>query len=239
MSNRRSKLRFTLRSLLTLGLVVSVPLIWFGGSLRRAERQRLAVEAIREAGGVVRYDWEMDNSGNVILTGKTRIQQWLMESQGRDFFSDVVGVEFIYPAQADDAVLERVGELPHLKLLILSGGQVTDAGLDHLKHLSELRMLVLEESQVTDAGLAHLDGLTSIEHLDLYYPQLTRSGLEHVRDLRNLKSLDLSDNEITDVDLDPVKRMKCLTSIDLWRTAVTDDGLHELRKALPHCEIAH
>lgn len=53
---KHRRFRFSLRTLLIVVVVLGVVLGWFAFKMRKAERQRKAVEAIREAGGVVIYD---------------------------------------------------------------------------------------------------------------------------------------------------------------------------------------
>ena len=60
----RWRFQFSLRSLVVLVVAVAVPLGWFGVKLREAERQRRAVEAIRGTGGMVYYDYQLDESGD-------------------------------------------------------------------------------------------------------------------------------------------------------------------------------
>ena len=58
-------LRLSVRELMVLVLVVGAGLGWM---VRSARIQREAVEAIKSAGGTVRYDWEW-NHGHTITAG--------------------------------------------------------------------------------------------------------------------------------------------------------------------------
>ena len=51
----RPKLRFSLRLLL---LVVTLLSLWLANQANRAKRQKLAVSAVQEFGGQVRYDYQ-------------------------------------------------------------------------------------------------------------------------------------------------------------------------------------
>jgi hypothetical protein len=56
----RRFLRFSVRGLIVFVIVVGAGLGWF---VRQAHVQRDAVAAIEEAGGSVRYDWELSDGG--------------------------------------------------------------------------------------------------------------------------------------------------------------------------------
>jgi hypothetical protein len=52
-----------------------------------------------------------------------------------------------------------------------------------------------------------------------------------------LEELDICTAQVDDANLDDIKRMNGLKRLDIRRTRITDDGIAELRKALPNCEI--
>ena len=80
--------------------------------------------------------------------------------------------------------------------------------------MTNLETLSLVNTQITDAGLQHLKGLTKLRELRLY-TQITDAGLEHLEGLTNLESLFLGG------------------------THLTDEGVKQLGKALPNCDIVH
>ncbi len=214
----RCRFQFTVRSLVVLVVAVAVPCCWLAVKLRKAERQRQAVEAVeamREAGGWVMYDYEFDESG--VYTGRKAeppAPAWLRELLGVDFFADVVGVHSLYATELGDVGLEHFKELTELRhLMLFRDTQVTDVGVEHLKSLTKLEMLSLQATQLTDNGLEQLKGLTKLEWLDLSSTRVTDAGLVHLKGLTRLERLDLSD------------------------TRVAEEGIEELRKALPNCEV--
>jgi hypothetical protein len=82
---------------------------------------------------------------------------------------------------ATDATLERLGTIPRIGSLIVSGGQITDAGLRHLSNFTELQRLVLHTKLVTDAGLPHLMGMTKLRNLDLKSARVTEAGVNKLQ----------------------------------------------------------
>jgi len=223
--------------LLIVVVLLSVLLGWCGMEMRQAGRQRQAVEAIRKAGGVVFYDFQLDESGYALPVQEPPAPAWLRELVGDDFFSEATGVGFNYPEEASDVVLGRVKGLTKLRLLYLSGPQVTDVGLKHLKRLTKLRTLLLHGTQVTDVGLEHLRGLRELESLDLSGTQVTNAGLEHLRGLTGLNRLELPGTQISDAGLQHLGELTGLENLNLHGTYVSDKGVEQLRKALPNCHI--
>ena len=176
--------------------------------MRRAERQRRAVQAIRKAGGQVCYDYEFD----FLVKPKPPGPAWLRRLVGIDFFANVVHVYL--DTEVDDEDLEHLNGLPKLDTLSLGGTQVTDGGLAQLKLLGDLQHLALVcNPHVGDRGLGHLRGLKKLKTLVLSSTQITVEGLRHLKGLSNLNELFVFDAE------------------------VTEKGINELRKALPECEI--
>jgi len=197
-------------------VLLGVGLGWFGWKLREAERQRRAVEAIEEAGGVVFYDYEFDRYGNFLPSQEPPIPTWLRELVSEDCFSEVVVVTFVEPAKASkvgDMVFEDLKVLKELGVLGLDDTHVTDAGLKDIRILKELGTLGLDDTHITDVGLENLEGLTNLEYLDLTGTQVSDEGLQHLKGLAKLEHLDLSD------------------------THVTPQGIKELQEALPNCLI--
>ena len=79
---RRRWLQFSLRTLLVLMLVASLPMSWLAVELRRGRQQRAAVLAVQKMGGDVRY--ERDASGRL----RTSVP-WLMGLLGEESHANV------------------------------------------------------------------------------------------------------------------------------------------------------
>ncbi len=193
-------------------VLLSVGLGWFAIKLREAERQRKAVEKIKEAGGWVRYDYEVDKFSVPIAKPEPPATAWLTKLVGDDFFSDVAGVN-------------------------LYDTKFGDAGLGHLKEMTRMEWLCLDGTQVTDVGLKHLTGLTELERLDFFGTQITDVGLEYLKGLTQLEWLALTATHISDVGLENLKGLTRLKYLVLDEAHVTEEGIEEFRKALPNCEV--
>jgi len=175
----RWRFQFSLRSLVVLVVAVAVPLGWFGVKLREAERQRRAVEGIREAGGwVFYYDDPWDNEGRRETKPKPPTPTWLTELVGEDFCADVVAVSFSLLDTGLEQHDEQAFLLRRVYLLFL---QPPNAGLEHVKGLKELKHLWLSDIKITDEGLENLIDLTKLGYLNLDGTFVTKEGVERLR----------------------------------------------------------
>ncbi len=86
----RRYLRFSVRGMLVLVLVIGAGLGWF---VRSARIQRKAVAVLRKAGGSVKYDREWKD-GKSRPGGRPWSPRWLMDRTGVEFFGHVTAVEF-------------------------------------------------------------------------------------------------------------------------------------------------
>jgi hypothetical protein len=135
----RSSLRFSLRGLIILVLLIGG---WLGWIVHRARLQRTTVLAVEKSGGGVLYDWQYKN-GRYASGGSSWWPKWLLDRLGVDYFHDVTWVLH----------LER---MPSLTFLYLAETGVTDAGLEHLKEMNSLKTLWLGGAKVTDSGVQEL-----------------------------------------------------------------------------------
>lgn len=121
---RRRWLRYSLITLLVLVVSAGIAMSWIAHRLQRSVRQHEAVEAILKTGGVVRFDFEIDQSGNSLAEASPPGPAWLRYWLGDDLCSNVVEAE----VQTDTA-LECVKDLPQLQRLHLFSSGITDVGL--------------------------------------------------------------------------------------------------------------
>ena len=148
---RRRWLRCSLITLLVLVASAGIGMSWIAHRLQLSMRQQEAMEAILEAGGRVKCDFEIDQSGNPLPQAPPPRPAWQRYWIGDDLGTNVVEAE----VQAD-TVLERIKDLPQLRQLRLSSKGITDAGLGHLEQVPQLETLHLERTQVTEQGVRQL-----------------------------------------------------------------------------------
>jgi hypothetical protein len=155
-----------------LMLLVLVLACWLGWITNKARQQRVAVTAITQSHGSVRYDWEFVN-GKLTTGRELAAPRWLRRALGDEFFQEVVEValhdedihkgRFPTPRPMTQAVLAHLRWLPRLKRLHLEGDQATDEGLRNIAGLTNLEILfILDAKGLGDAGVAHLAGLKKL-----------------------------------------------------------------------------
>ena len=98
--------------------------------------------------------------------------------------------------------VHTAGELPAehfqiLQILFKSNHKIDDAGLEALKGLSHVRTLDLFDTKIGDAGLTYIARLTTLEGLTLRETPVTDVGAAQLVRLTNLKLLDLVGTSVT------------------------------------------
>jgi hypothetical protein len=234
MGSRRRWLRFSVRTLLTIVAFIGCALGWAVRLIDSARAQRDAAAAIKNAGGSVGYDWEI-NHGRTTGRREPSGPKWLVDLIGIDFFGHVTFVTL--PETAPDEVLVHVGTFSRLDILLNRSTKITDTGLAHLHGLTALRLLQLRKTKVTDRGLLHLPSMCSLQSLDLRGTQITDDGLAHLAGMASLKHLDLRFTQVTDGALRHLTSLVNLVQLDLDDTKVTKAGKDWLQPFLPKTTI--
>jgi Leucine rich repeat len=153
---KRVRLRFSLRALLVLTLVVGLGVAWLTSEFnKRQTNARILAEfdVLRSLGCRIEYQGSKSVQSNWL-------DQFLGPSQTG--IADSVDCN---RKPITDAQLKHVSRLTHLRHLRLCNTAITDAGLAHLKGLKNLESLDLHGTSVTDAGLEHLKDLTNLREL--------------------------------------------------------------------------
>jgi internalin A len=221
--NWRYPLRVSVRALMILVLVLAAG---FGQIVRTERVQHAAVAAIKNAGGSVRYDWELKN-GKRIPDAKPWAPQWLVNQIGVDYFGNVVSV--ILTDTGTDMELAYVGRLRRLeRLTLVNCKRMTDTGLAKLIGLTGLRTLRFSTTPVGDAGLAHVRELVHLEHLHLDSALITDEGLANLKGLAGLQDLTIMGARVTDAGLANLEGLTVLKGLNLAHTNVTGVGLAHL-----------
>jgi hypothetical protein len=167
----------------------------FGWLAYRTRVQSDAAAAIKQAGGSLLYDRQMNHE-------EPWWPRWLGDFIGVDHYEHIVLVN----VRSDDSMLVRVGQLDRLERLSLDGSMVSDSGLMHLKGLTRLRWLNLRDTKLGDAGVNHLRRLTELRRLDLRRTSVSDAGLVRLKGLVNLEDLDIGGTLVTDAGVQELRR---------------------------------
>ena len=198
---RRPWLSFSLRGLLLLVLVLAVLCGW---KMNQVNRQRRAIESIRELGGAVHFNTSPYFKD---LEKQNRFEppSWLRRLCGDDFFDYVVGVR-LGGKHVDD--ISFIADLTMIQDLNLNGTNVSE--LAPLEHLTNLRKLDLMNTAVHD--LSPIRNLSRLEVLSLEFAKV--SDLEPLTELTNLQALSAVGTPVS--DLSPLSNMTRLKELKLF-----------------------
>jgi internalin A len=216
---KRRRLRFSLRGVLVAIAVIAV-LIWI--PIQRAKNQKLAVEKIRELGGVVKYDFVKFGGS------QPPAPLWLHRLLGDDFFYNVWDVSFDN-SKINDEDLNCLRDFPQLENLALRGCKnLTDAALAPCEELAKLDYLDISDTNLGDGAIAQLRNCSQLTLLWANDTKLTDAGLVDAGALRKLRLITLARTQITDAGLRNLSKLKNLMGLDADGTQVTDHGLSAL-----------
>lgn len=160
-------MRFRLRTILIAVAILSLALGWAAHAFRQAHRQKQAVNFLQTRGAEIYYDYEIAfferNRHLKAPNGWTyaRLRRVAKDSDNsiltRIFGKDLTrSVTKVYVGGMDDADCSHLCDLPRLRVLELSGGDITDAATEHLRQLDDLRELYLVDTNVTQTALDDL-----------------------------------------------------------------------------------
>jgi hypothetical protein len=235
---RRRWFRFSLRTLLILVTVLSLPLGWVGWRLGEVRRERATITWVEEMGGKVDFPSRINPDE----------RSWWEKSTDK-WFGERVWLVTLYETQVTD--LSPLAELKSLKEIAIGHTQVSD--LLPLADLKDLERLYLNNTQVSD--LSPLGELKNLEVLSLQHTQVT--DLSPLAELKSLESLWLHNTQVSDLsilvelknleylgvrntwvsDLSPLAELKNLKMLTLNDTPVSDEQVEELRQALPNARL--
>ncbi len=144
----KGRFQFSLRGMLLVFTLVSLPLGWIGFRIGQLRRQAAVVKELEPLAPRLHYRY-----GNL---------RW-------------ISFEDTKPDQFDPSVLARLKDLPKLERLDLRGMPIADAELAYLRG-ARLMRLDLADTPITDAGLAHLEGIEGLCYVEVSGTSVTGSG---------------------------------------------------------------
>jgi hypothetical protein len=230
--------QFTLRTLTIFMVLSSVLLGALGWRLQRARKQARAVATLTSMGAEVGYDYWMQFNNDGAIEYKKGPQQspipgFLRRILGDDFFHDVY---FVHrpktSSQAElDSAWNAIGELPHLKVLEISGKDGDHGpGIANLRKTSELQMLLIRNGTATSDDLAVLSALRELRGLHCLGPECDDSLLQGLCELPHLRELSIRAPQITEDGVNAIARHKNLEVLKLLPGPIGNRELELLSK---------
>lgn len=169
----RKPLQFRVSTMLCVATALAVPLAWLGHDIRAAKKQELFLAKVRSQGSWFRYDVspvERRKAAN-------KLQRWLLDSFGDDFFANVEWLDI----SATNNGFERIADVRQLKGVNFRACKITDDNLECCRDQPFLKQLCLDDTPITDAGLDYLIGLENLEELWLRNTRVTEQGIERLK----------------------------------------------------------
>lgn len=195
--------RYSVRALLVLIFVISLPLGWIGRDYFRAQREQEVVDLIYRHGGRVLYDHQFQDGHFVYDAtprGNPTLRQWL----GDHLYARVVVVSV--PPQGADEVVPRLAGLADLREVRLASFRLSDRSVDALASLGRLRGIMLHGTRLSPDQMQRLASTTNLEWIELH------------------------GNVFTDDHLAGLFAASRLEKVKLVRVAATDGGIRHLAK---------
>lgn len=250
-SQKRWRLRFSLRGLLFTTLLLAVALAWCAWQLRIANREFNAAQQLRLAGADVSLVRERNARAGVVQS-----------IFGEHFLNGVDRVSFFHVQKLNDNDLRPLEELRGLRELSIVHGDVTDNGLDYVMGSRNLLRLSLSGLPISKSGIVKLHLLEMLSDLDLSDTNIADDSLETIAEFSQLRVLSLRGTRVTSKGLVAIQNLQLLEVLDLANTAVDDSsletfrnmpnlqrlivtdtqvsgiGIKRLELALPHCHVS-
>ncbi|MDA8746097.1 hypothetical protein N9N28_15845 [Rubripirellula amarantea] len=208
--------------------------------MNQLKREREAIKALQAERVIMLFDYQ--------YAGHTEppSPEWLRKWIGNELVTDVEMLSFTVimlggpvSENVNDDLLVHLRSLPGVKYLMLDGCQgITDQGLVHLKGMVDLEELILSQTKITGSGFDALRKLRNLKNLDLQSTPVVDSSLAKLVSHKQLEELWLTDTRITDEAVPYLTQLTELKQLDVALTEMTPDGVQQLRKALPNCEIS-
>jgi hypothetical protein len=259
--------RFGLRTLLIAITLFAVGLGWL---VQRVERQRRAVEAIERRHGRVVYAHEYAHDQALLKAGTLRrtspeapppgpaILSWLSPH----YFQRVENVYL-------DLELDRSGEgwplgdLPGVKRLLISRGQITKQQLRSISQAHSLEELHLINTRCEMGGKGCLSGLwklkqidilsasfsaeafrdlcnaPSAEHFSIIGGEVEPGGFAGLPALKNVEFVDILNVAMRDEDVQYLAAMPRLKYLNLMRSGVSPGQVDRLQRERPEVKVEY
>jgi hypothetical protein len=217
--------------------------IWIAFYVRGVQQQKASVEAIRECGGTVRYDFQYPAGRyapkDFDPNAESSVPRWILECVGIDFFHSVLQVDLVgrdtglvfrfNPNRSDGALKHLIG-LRNLRSLNLYSTQASDNSMRYLCRVRKLEYLTMDDANIGDEGVAHLAGLKRLRSVHIFDVGLTDASMELFAGLPALEVLWLGGTTVTDDGLTHLADLEHLEVLGLEGAQITDAGLIHLEK---------
>jgi hypothetical protein len=238
---RRRWFQFSLRAMLVLISLLTIPLGWVAIERRQSKYERHTADKIRASGVFVQMSGKFDLNESTqpwwraVLSSLfgDRVQVVTL-NEGSSFtdltmLSGLTSLKGLVLENSEISDLSPVAGLAQLELLGLSNTQVRD--LSPVANMTCLTHLFVQDTSIRD--LSPLSALKNLESLSVYGTQVV--DLSPLAGLSKLGWLDIGGTQV--VDLSPLAGLSNLRQLDLNYIQVSEVQIERLKQALPNCDV--
>ncbi len=225
--------RYSVRALLALILVVSLPLGWIGRDYFRSQQEQQVVELVYQSGGRVVYDYQIQGQNIVYDTeppGNATLRKW---------FGDLLYARVVVVALASDhanQVIPKLSRLGYLRDLTLPKCSLDDRSAEAIASLGRLHDLTFVNTRVSPQQMERIAQSKNLLRLKLYGDHFTDAHLSGISHCRYLQRIEIDGATVSDVGLRQVAKVSTLRWIRLNQLPqVSDQGIEALSK-IPQLE---
>ena len=216
---RRRWLRFSLRGLMIVVLLMCVPLAWIAQKYSRMRIEDAVVAEILSADGTVIYPYQKTSSPNGGFA-KDPSQpapgpKWLREHLGENIFASVHCV-WLLTDKFGDELVARLPQLDDLEVLSLRSSSLTDSSVDSLLKVSRLEELTLDADHISPQGLNRLSSHPTLRSLSLYGRLASPTQIRQLEPWPSLQELEIHTTMASDKDLSQLAGCKSLRKLALY-----------------------
>jgi hypothetical protein len=209
-------------------------------SIGAAGDEQQAIQVLNE----ILAQYEQNETGQVVSVdlaqGASLFGEQLTSRQVRELLAQLPSLREVRltGGQIDDGVMEQIGHFSELQILKLRDTHgLTLDGLGQLLNCRQLQELTLRNCQLTDSALVVIGQLTSLRDLSCGYNAFTGAGIRHLSGLSNLTTLYMRKCQLAGHDLDALVGLP-LETLGLAESSLDDASLRCLGK-LKHLRSLH
>ena len=173
--NRRSWMQFSMRFLLGLIVVASLPFWWIRRRMVAARIQGEAVRQLESLGGSLGYAHEWDDDRERYSGNPPPGTPVLRAILGEHFFL-TPNVILFSEFKGDPSCLEPISRLSTVRHLGISGSTVDDRVVPFIQPLSRLEYLSLYGTRITDEALDQLVSLRRLRSIVVTNTKVTETA---------------------------------------------------------------
>lgn len=164
----RRRLSFTLKAILVVLGLLSIPLGLLGQRYQTYRRERQTASHF------------VGRPCQALFYDDSNFGHWLTPVFGENIFESCIYFEA--GQGVSEADLARLHELSNIRAMYLGSPSITDQGLQNLRHHPSLQNLWLDGTSITEEGLRHLATIPHLQRLSVTASdQISASALEELK----------------------------------------------------------